>query len=143
MESINTQKVGLMKISPADKYFSLCVRLANDNICETCGKFGRMEASHVYSRRHRTIRWDTLNIMCQCNGCHRQWHESPLRSFQWFEKQYGSGRVDLLREKMQNKNKTSKLEEKDIAKHYRQQLAILQKKRDQGETGVLDFESWQ
>lgn len=132
-----------MKISAADKYFSLCVRDAHDNTCETCGKVGRMEASHVYSRRHRTIRWDKLNIMCQCNGCHRAWHESPLKSFQWFESNYGSARVELLREKMNSKVKVPKSEEKDIAKHYREQHAIILQKRADGETGYIDFISYQ
>lgn len=132
-----------MKISTADKYFSLCVREAADNTCETCGKVGRMEASHVYSRRHRKIRWDKLNIMCQCNGCHRSWHESPLKSFRWFEETYGRGRVDLLLEKMQSKVKVSKLEEKEIGVHYREQLKILDQRRAEGEAGKLDFESWQ
>lgn len=132
-----------MKISPADKYFSLCVREAHNNTCETCGKVGRMEASHVYSRRHRTIRWDVLNIMCQCNGCHRAWHSSPLASFAWFESTYGAGRVELLREKMNSKVKVSKLEEKEIAKHYREQLKIIEQKRASGVTGVIEFESYQ
>ena len=115
-----------MKISAADKYFSLCIRTAADNTCVTCGKQGRMECSHVYSRRHRTIRWDVENAMSQCNGCHRKWHESPLKSFTWFEYKFGNGRVELLREKMNNKQKVSKLEEKEIAKHYKEQLAIVE-----------------
>ena len=115
-----------MKISAADKYFSLCIRAVSNNICVTCGKEGRMECSHVYSRRHRTIRWDVDNAMSQCNGCHRAWHESPLRSFAWFESKFGICRVELLREKMDNKQKVSKAEEKEIAKHYREQLKVVE-----------------
>ena len=115
-----------MKISAADKYFSLCIREANNYTCEMCGKMGRMECSHVYSRRHRTIRWDVMNANCLCNGCHRKWHESPLKSFSWFEGEFGIGRVELLREKMNNKVKVSKLEEKEIARHYREQLKIVE-----------------
>lgn len=132
-----------VKIKPADQYFSKCVREAADNTCETCGKTGRMEASHVYSRRHRTIRWDTMNIMCQCNGCHRKWHESPLKSFEWFEETYGSGRVELLREKMNSKVKVTQNEERLISKHYREQLKIIQEQRDQGVVGPIDFVSYQ
>lgn len=132
-----------LKISTADKYFSMCIREARNHTCETCGKTGRMEASHVYSRRHRTIRWDKLNIMCQCNGCHRAWHESPLKSFAWFESEYGQGRIDILREKMNSKIKVPKSEEKEIASHYRAQLKLIEQKRADGETGYIDFESWQ
>ena len=115
-----------MKISAADKWFSLCIREASNYTCVTCGKMGRMECSHVYSRRHRTIRWDVENAMSQCNGCHRVWHSNPIDSFIWFESEFGSGRIELLREKMNNKVKVSKLEEKEIAKHYREQLKIVE-----------------
>ena len=49
----------------------------------------------------------------------------------------GEGHMELLREKRDSKQKVSKLEEKDIAKHYRQQLKLL----ESGE--IDDFESWQ
>jgi len=62
---------------------------------------------------------------------------------QWFELEFGIGRIDLLREKMRSKVKVSKLEEKEIAKHYREQLKIIQDKREGGEIGYIDFESWQ
>jgi hypothetical protein len=130
-----------MKISTADKYFSECVREANNHTCEWCGKQGRMETSHVFSRRHRTIRWDKLNATCMCHACHRKWHESPLSAFAWFESKFGQGRIDLLREKMNAKIKVSKLEEKEIARYYREELKKLNEKRLNGEP--LDFESWQ
>jgi len=98
-----------VKISQADKYFSLCVRAAHDNTCEMCGKQGRMECSHVHSRRHRTIRWCKDNANCLCHYHHREWHENPLDSFKWFEESFGTGRVDLLIEKKNHKFKVSKL----------------------------------
>ena len=133
-----------MKITAADKYFSLCVRNAADNTCEWCGKSdARMECSHVYSRRHRTIRWDAMNAVCKCNGCHKKWHESPLNAFTWFESKFGIGRIDLLREKMNMKVKVSKIEEKEIAKHYREQLKEIEAKRAKGEIGHIEFISYQ
>lgn len=131
-----------MKISPADAAFSKCVREANGYTCEMCGTVGRMETSHVFSRRHRTIRWDKMNANCLCHACHRKWHESPLNAFIWFESEFGQGRIDILREKMNSKVKVSKLEEKDIAAHYRKELKRIQERLESGETTV-DFESWQ
>jgi hypothetical protein len=55
----------------------------------------------------------------------------------------GEGATELLQEKRDSKVKVSKLEEKDIAKHYREQLKILEAKRAEGATGKLEFESWQ
>ena len=132
-----------MKISSADSYFSKCVREANENTCEWCGKVGLMDCSHVFSRRHRSIRWDKLNANCLCKGCHRKWHESPANSMQWFESEFGIGRIEILREKMNAKIKIPKAEEKEIAKHYREQLKVIQQKREDGECGYIEFDSYQ
>ena len=132
-----------MKILAADKYFSRCVREAHEWTCEKCGKVGRMEASHVYSRRHRTIRWNAQNVNCLCNGCHRKWHESPIAAFVWFENKFGYERVELLIEKMNSRVKVPKSEEKLIAKHYRDQLTQILLMRDEGVTGYIEFVSYQ
>lgn len=132
-----------MRVSKADEYFSKCVRESHNHTCEKCGKQGRMETSHVFSRRHRTIRWDALNANCLCHGCHRKWHESPLESYKWFCSEFGEWRYEVLKEKRDSKVKVTKLEEKDIAAHYRKQLKIMEDKRLDGDTGRLDFESWQ
>lgn len=132
-----------MKVSKADEYFSKCVREGNGNICEWCGKHGRMETSHVFSRRHRTIRWAKINANCLCNGCHRKWHESPLAAFDWFEAKFGEGRIQVLREKMNSKVKVPKMEEKEIAAHYRKELKKIQEQISNGDEPPYDFESWQ
>ncbi len=41
------------------------------------------------------------------------------------------------------KVKVTKLEEKEIAKHYREQLVIIGALRATGETGYIDFVSYQ
>jgi len=132
-----------MKILAADKYFSLCIRLAHAYTCEWCGQFGRMENSHVYSRRHRTIRWDKQNANCLCNGCHRKWHESPIGASLWFVRKFGQQREDILIEKMNNRVKVPKTEEKLIAKHYREQLKLIEQARELGAVGYVDFVSYQ
>jgi len=132
-----------IKIKPADKAFADCLKTAHDYTCERCGNQGRMELSHVYGRRHRTIRWCKDNGNCLCHYCHRQWHEDPLDSFYWFDEKYGEARRNFLTEKMHNRVKVSKLEEKDIAKHYREQLKLIEQKRLDGECGYIDFVSWQ
>jgi len=133
-----------MKITAADKYFSQCVRAAHNHKCERCGKEGgRTELSHVFSRRYRTIRWDVLNGNCLCNYCHRIWHESPLEAHRWFIGKYGQNRMDILIEKRESKMKVSKFEEKEIAKHYREQLKYIENERNNGKTGYISFISYQ
>jgi len=132
-----------MKISAADKAFADCLKSAHDYTCERCGKQGRMETSHVMSRRHRTIRWAKDNANCLCHWCHKIWHESPLEAHQWFINEYGCGRMDLLIEKRNERIKVPKMEEKEIAKHYRDELAQVEIKRAEGQTGYIDFVSYQ
>ena len=132
-----------IKIKPADKAFADCLKEAHNHTCEMCGKTGRMETSHVYSRRHRLIRWCKDNANCLCNGCHRKWHESPLAAFKWFVDKFGQLRVDLLLEKREARIRVPKTEEKEIAKHYREQLKIVEQKRAEGQTGYIDFISYQ
>ena len=141
-----------MKLSPADIAFSQCVRAAYDYVCQKCGiqkppvsrRGGSgMELSHRYGRRHRTIRWCKDNGDCLCTRCHRHFEENPLDYAAWILERDGQGLIDLLREKRDSMVKVSKIEEKAIARHYRLQLKNIEEKRLAGETGVIQFESYQ
>ena len=141
-----------MKLSPADIAFSQCVRAAADHTCRKCGiqKFptnrrgnSGMDCSHVFGRGNRTVRWAKDNAKCMCHTCHRWWHENPTESGQWFENLVGIDHMELLREKARACFKIPKTEEREIAKHYREQLKIIEQKRLDGVTGYIDFESWQ
>jgi hypothetical protein len=126
-----------MKISPADKAFADCVKYEAKNICARCGvQRERAECSHIHGRRHRTIRWCKDNAICKCHTCHRWWHENPTESGEWFKEKYGEERVNILLIKKNMRQKVSKIEEKEIAKHYRQQLKLMKE-------GQETFESWQ
>lgn len=132
------RKSGGVKRSPADIAFSDCVRYAAKYTCQRCGKTdGQMECSHIFSRKNRTIRWAKDNAMCKCHTCHRWWHENPTESGNWFRNMVGEGFYSLLLERKNAKVKVSKLEEEEIAKHYREQLKLM----ESGEQD--DFESWQ
>ena len=132
-----------VKITPADKAFADCVKAAYDYTCQVSGVQGRVELSHIHSRRHRTIRWCKENALPKCHYKHRWWHENPTEAGLWFLNKYGQGMVDLLIEKKNNKFKVPKSEEKEIARHYREQLKIIEAKRAEGQTGYIDFVSYQ
>ena len=55
----------------------------------------------------------------------------------------GEGHMAILREKKDMKLKIPKTEEKEIAKHYREQLKLMEKARAEGHVGRLEFESYQ
>ena len=137
-----------IKIKPADTAFSQCVRERSDWKCESCGKQYEensqgLHCSHFYSRRHRTIRWAGDNAASHCFSCHQRLGGNPIEFAQWIENHLGESGVEILKEKRNSLVKVSKIEEKEIAAHYRNELKKLKQRRIEGETGRIEFESWQ
>lgn len=137
-----------MKISQADTWFSKCVRERANWTCEKCGKQYEegstgIHCSHIFSRRHRTIRWCGDNAQALCFSCHQWFGGNPADSAVWLDELLGEGHIELLREKRDSMVKVSKLEEKEIAKHYREEHKRMKEGRLNGATGRLEFESYQ
>jgi len=138
-----------LKTNPSDEAFSKCVRERADWTCERCGKYfqegsrGGLHCSHIFSRRHRTIRWSGDNAQALCFSCHQWFGGEPADSGIWVADLLGEGHMAILREKKDMKLKIPKTEEKEIAKHYREQLKLMEKARAEGHVGRLEFESYQ
>lgn len=137
-----------IKRNPADDSFSKCVRERANWMCERCSKkypenSSGLHCSHNFSRRHRTVRWHGDNALALCFACHQWFGGNPYESGRWLEKMLGETRLEMLIDAKNGKHKVPKAEEKDIAKHYREQLKIMQAKRKNGEMGRIEFESWQ
>lgn len=141
-----------MKRNAADDAFSAAIRAAADYTCLRCGiqkmpvsrRGGSgLECSHVYSRRHRTIRWCVDNAEALCSGCHRWWHSSPADSGIWYALKVGDRHIELLREKRDSGVKVPKSEETEIAAHYREQILLIEQARLEGIQGPIEIESWQ
>ena len=120
-----------MKRSPADSAFSDCIRASAGWGCERCGKqYGGkstgLHCSHNFTRSHRTIRWCKENALSLCFSCHQWFGGNPADSGRWLEDKLGEETMGILREKMNNKVKVTKMEEKVIAKYYREQLKIVE-----------------
>ena len=115
-----------MKRGPADDWFSKTVRARDRFTCQKCQKtypenHAGLHCSHNYSRRHRTIRWDLLNALALCYSCHEWFGGNPVESGKWLEEKLGVSAIGLLQEKKDSGVKVPKLEEKEIAKFYRDQ----------------------
>jgi hypothetical protein len=122
---------------PADIAFSQAVRMSRGFICEHCNKGdGRTELAHIYGRRFKSVRWDTLNGLCLCHTCHRQFTENPLDFTSWLREYVGQGYLDILNEKRNRIFKTTKAIRADIAKHYRNEIKLM-------ESGPHDLLSFQ
>lgn len=105
---------------PSDIAFSNAIRLNKDHICEHCGNGSRkMECAHIYSRRHKSIRWDVQNALCLCFTCHLHFTGNPLDFTAWLEDYLGQGALDILREKRNQIMKATPAVKAEIAKHYR------------------------
>lgn len=89
-----------------DRLFSQLVRARAKFCCEACGKTdGLHDAAHILSRRHVHTRWDLLNAVCLCRGCHRYFTEHPFEWVDWCNKNIGFDTVQALRERANCRDK--------------------------------------
>ena len=116
-----------IKRCPADAAFSNAIRLNKNHTCEHCGRSdGRTECAHIFGRRHKSVRWDTMNALSLCHGCHRKFTENPLDFTTWLQGYLGQGYLDILTEKRNQIMKTNKALRAEIAKFYRGQVKLLE-----------------
>lgn len=137
-----------IKRDAADAAFSDCVRERANWTCERCntyypeGSRRGIECAHIKGRRNKRVRQDPDNALCLCTSCHMYYSGEPLEFTAFVEQKLGAGRLEILIEKARECIKYNKLFVKDCAKHYREQLKIMQEKRKQGDMGYLDFEGY-
>lgn len=71
------------------------------NRCRRCGKETHLQWCHIFSRRYLSLRWNPLNSLVLCAGCHLWQHHNPLESSRWVEQAIGPFAADRLRLAMQ------------------------------------------
>jgi hypothetical protein len=59
-----------------DTVFAKIVKIKG--ICVRCGAKEQLQCCHIYSRRYKSIRWEELNALCLCAGCHFLAHQNPI-----------------------------------------------------------------
>jgi len=138
-----------VKIDKRDTVFSFLVRERAEHTCEQCGKYcgekheyGKLECSHIFSRRHHSIRWHPDNATAQCHTCHRKYHEDPWQAQRWLIDMHGQGYMDLLEEKKNTIAKFSKVVKEDIHKHLKGEYSRMMGLRESGHTGRIEFEAF-
>ena len=126
-----------VKRDPADTQFSIALRMSRNNTCEHCANTERqMHMAHIYGRRAKSVRWDTMNGLCLCSTCHMDFTANPLDFEAWLREYVGQGYMDILNEKRNRIFKTTKAIRKEIARHYRAEIKLL-------EAGPHDLVSYQ
>jgi hypothetical protein len=84
-----------------DRLFSAVIHKRDDNTCQLCGADkGKMDTSHIYSRRCSALKWDMVNGLLKCVRCHKYgmlaWHQSPLSAALKFIRKFPA-RAEYLR----------------------------------------------
>ncbi len=139
--------MGLIKITTADAALSKCVRERSAWTCDRCGakhleNSAGLHAAHWHSRGNWFTRFDSANLLALCYGCHsftareRDEHrKTMLRYITEIE-------LDRLAYDRNRPAYGIKKRVAEIAKHYRGELAKMQRQRADGVTGRLEFEGW-
>ena len=87
-----------------DRTTAQIIKLRDENTCQRCGHkvFGQgCHWAHIYGRRSLRLRWDLLNSLVLCAGCHRWWHENPVESHEWFADYFPARYSYLLKVRQQ------------------------------------------
>lgn len=138
--------MGAIKRTPADVAFSLCIRERSDWTCERCGtKYEPgargLECSHYHTRGKWGVRFHGLNAEALCTGCH--FLEGGLKRADLNLSEFEIGVLtDLVNDTSLGKEIRKTKGKGEIAKHFREQLKVMQGKRAQGVRGRIDFEEW-
>jgi hypothetical protein len=137
---------GGIRVTVADAVFSKAVRAANDWSCRSCGRYfpegsrAGLHCSHFFGRRNASTRHEPLNAFALCAGCHMRFGEHPHEHCEFVKEQLGPIAYAVLAEKRQQiLRKVDRLSDKEIAKHYRAELARIEKLRAQGVTGRIEL----
>jgi hypothetical protein len=83
----------------ADKVFSDYIRLRDKYTCFTCGKVGNkndMQAGHYYSRTFKALRYDEINVNCQCVRCNIMLHGNIIEYHERLAEKYGDKKIEYL-----------------------------------------------
>lgn len=64
-----------LRVTPADKWFSLYIRYRDDFTCQRCFaqyelSENMLDCSHFYSRAKKSVRFDPDNAVTLCKRCH-------------------------------------------------------------------------
>lgn len=140
--------MGLIKVTPADKWFSKCVRERADWRCERCGAHHLpnsqgLHCAHWHSRGNWGTRFDKSNAAALCYGCHvvtgreREREHKPLML-----RLVGDLELDRLWHDSRRPAHGIRKRVPEISKHYRDQYEAMLAERTAGRIGRLEFDGW-
>jgi hypothetical protein len=78
-------------VGKLDKVTRQIVKLRDDYTCQRCLNRPSPQGchcAHIYGRNAHRLRWDLLNNICLCYGCHQWGHSNPTAFKDWFREKY-------------------------------------------------------
>ena len=138
-----------IKVIPADKWFSLCIRERADNVCERCGTDYKnrpgLQNCHYETRRNYSIRFEPINCFAMCYGCHQLMDSSRIGFSEFYILKRGQVKLDVLTELSRDlmRGKENRRNKKEIAEYYADVYESMLLQRSYGVTGWLDFVGYQ
>ena len=88
-------------------------------VCEHCGRRGRVEVSHFWGRANETVRFSEENCELLCTKCHQVFTANPHEHSEWVKKKLGEKRYKAL---MIEANRTGKRDDKLMEIVLKQEL---------------------
>jgi hypothetical protein len=91
-----------VKITKADKFFSLLVRNRDGWKCSVCGTQyapedgASLQCSHFIGRANKAVRFDPDNASAKCAACHFRMEGNPLAFAAWIAGRLGNERLSAL-----------------------------------------------
>lgn len=139
----------MIKITVADAAFSQCVKLAVNYRCQRCGaqheeKDRGLHCSHYIGRGNWSVRHDPANAFAHCYGCHAHLGSRPEEFTWWVIERIGEGRHEMLIQRARDTRlgRLARKSVREIAAHYRTELAVMRGRREKGEIGDFSFRGW-
>lgn len=65
--------------------------------CQRCGTTEAVQWAHILTRSELSIRWNPLNSLALCAGCHVYMTHRPVEWMDWVDAHYDENRIDKLR----------------------------------------------
>lgn len=131
-----------MRRDKLDAVFSEVVRESFDWTCAWCGKKYTpptlaLHCSHLFSRRHKSVRCSSINAVAHCFACHQKYGGNPIEGGSWARKFLGETTYEILIAKKNKVVKWNKTLKDELYAHWKSELARLKALRAKGVTGFI------
>lgn len=131
----------MLKKTAADTWFSKCVRMRTNWVCEYCsGDFKHeksyLHCSHFVTRGKHSVRYNPLNAFAHCQTCHAKlggdrWGGGNVAEFtHHYDSIHSAADRELIRVLSSHPFPKHKHHIKQIAAHYREQYKAMEAARE-------------